>query len=101
MGSQFVPYFGMVLVGMILGAIFFGGLWLTVRQMTVSKRPGLLFVASIIFRSAAVLVGIWYCARDDALAIGCCLLGFVVVRLLATSGISVDDVKRPKQELHQ
>lgn len=101
MDGQLIQYTGMVVVGMVLGVIFFGGLWLTVRQMTVSKRPGLLFIASVILRSAAVLVGIWYSASDDALSIASCLLGFIAVRLLATTAGSPKKTDTSKREVHQ
>ena len=82
-------YGQMLVVGMILGAIFFGGLWITVRSATKVKRPGLLFMTSVIVRSAIVLAGIWYFAGGSAAAMATCLLGFVAFRLLATHGTAI------------
>lgn len=101
MNGPLIQYGVMLFVGMILGALFFGGLWMTVRQMTTSKRPGLLFMTSVIARSVMVLVGIWYFAADDAMAIACCLLGFIGIRLLATHGTAVFGTTFGKRELHQ
>lgn len=89
MEEPLVKYSAMVVVGMILGAVFFGGLWMTVRQMTVSRRPGLLFVASVAVRTSIVLVGIWYFAAGDAASMAACLAGFVGTRLLATHCVGV------------
>lgn len=86
MEEPLMKYGLMIVVGMVLGAIFFGGLWMTVRQMTTSQRPGLLFVSSVAIRTLIVLVGIWYFAAGDAISIGACLLGFIALRLLATHG---------------
>ncbi len=30
----------MIAAGMLLGAVFFGGLWMTVQQMQHTQRPG-------------------------------------------------------------
>ena len=89
MDEPLIKYGLMIVVGMVLGAIFFGGLWMTVRQMTTSKRPGLLFMTSVILRTAIVLSGIWYFAAGDPYSIAACLLGFIGLRLLATHGAAV------------
>ena len=86
MEEPFVKFSAMAAVGMILGVVFFGGLWMTVRQMTFSRRPGLLFVASVAVRTFIVLAGIWYFAAGDAASMAACLAGFVGLRLLATHG---------------
>ncbi len=89
MDEPLLKYGLMVVLGMLLGAIFFGGLWMTVRQMTTSKRPGLLFLTSVVLRTAIVLFGIWYCAAGNPYSIAACLLGFIGLRLRATHGAAV------------
>lgn len=89
MDEPFMKFGLLIVLGMVLGAIFFGGLWMTVRQMTTSKRPGLLFLTSVAVRTSIVLVAIWYFAAGDATSICACLLGFVALRLLATHGVAV------------
>lgn len=84
-----LKYGPMVVVGMVLGAVFFGGLWVTVRQIGNAKRPGLLFLTSVAVRSAIVLGGIGYFAAGDAISIAACMLGFVSMRVLSTQGISI------------
>lgn len=83
------PFFrlgGLIVFGMILGVIFFGGLWLTIRKMPTAKWPVLLFLCSLISRTFVVLAGIWYVAAGDATSIAACLLGFIALRFLATHG---------------
>ena len=72
-----------LLSGMLLGAFFFGGLWLTVRQLKTLRHPAVLFALSAMVRTAVVLFGIWSVAGHDAGAALFCLLGFVVVRSMA------------------
>lgn len=96
--DPFMKYGVMVVVGMLLGAIFFGGLWATVRHMPRSRNPGLLFLSSVILRSAIVLAGIWYFAAGDAGSIAACLLGFVALRLLATHGAGIFNAAAERRE---
>lgn len=100
MDGQLMQYGGMILLGMILGIIFFGGLWLTIRKMSTTTRPALLFMASVIVRSAVVLVAIWYFASHDAMSMALCLLGFIGIRLLATRNISRYGAVSGKRKIH-
>lgn len=104
MDEPLAKYALMIVVGMVLGAIFFGGLWMTVRQMTTSKRPAILFITSVLLRTAIVLAGIWHFAAGDPYSIAACLLGFIALRLLATHGASVfgntSDASPGRKEAH-
>ena len=44
--------------GVLLGVLFFGGLWWTVQRGLVSRRPALWFVGSFLLRTSVVLAGI-------------------------------------------
>ena len=46
-------------VGLVLGAVFFGGLWWTVRKGVASPRPALWFVGSMLLRTGVVLAGFY------------------------------------------
>ena len=46
--------------GVLLGAIFFGGLWLTVRKGVSSKQPALWFFGSLLLRMSIVLGGFYF-----------------------------------------
>jgi len=83
-------YTGMVFFGVVLGIVFFGGLWITVQKMATARQPAVLFLLSVIARMAIVLGGIWYVTRGAPGAVLACLAGFFVVRLLATSRVSMD-----------
>ena len=70
--------------GVVLGAVFFGGLWWTVQKGAVCQRPALLFLSSFLLRTSIALAGLYFVAGshwDRPLA---CLLGFVIARLTVT-----------------
>jgi F1F0 ATPase subunit 2 len=70
--------------GGILGAIFFGGLWWTVRKGVSSERPALWFVASVVLRSGIVLVGFYLVSSGDWRRLPACLVGFAMAQLVVT-----------------
>ncbi|MGH8094107.1 MAG: ATP synthase subunit I [Chthoniobacterales bacterium] len=72
------------LAGIALGAIFFGGLWWTVRNGLVSARPALWFFASFVLRTGIALAGIYFVAGGTWERLVACLLGFIIARLIVT-----------------
>jgi F1F0 ATPase subunit 2 len=68
--------------GVLLGAIFFGGLWWTVQNGVSSKRPALWFFGSLLLRTSIALVGFYFIARGHWERLLVCLLGFVIARLI-------------------
>lgn len=70
--------------GLVLGAIFFGGLWWTVRRGVSSGRPALWFVVSLVARASMVLGGMHVVAGGQWRRLLACLLGFAVARLGVT-----------------
>lgn len=67
--------------GMLLGAIFFGGLWWTVRMGVSSQWPALWFFGSLMLRLSIALLGFLIVGGDDWKRWLSCLLGFVMARL--------------------
>ena len=68
--------------GLMLGVIFFGGLWWTVRRGTASSRPAVWFVGSFVVRTVVVLAGGYLVASESWSRLLFCMLGFLVARLL-------------------
>ena len=66
--------------GVLLGVIFFGGLWWTVRKGSSSQQPALWFLCSLLLRTSTALVGFYLvgCGRWERLLV--CLFGFVMAR---------------------
>lgn len=70
--------------GVLLGGLFFGGLWWTVRKGIASKHPALWFFGSLLLRTCLVLLGFYFILGDNWKRLLAGLLGFVVARLIVT-----------------
>ena len=73
-----------LVTGVLLGAVFFGGLWWTVRQGISCKQPALLFFGSLFLRTCIALTGFYFIARGHWERLLLCLLGFIMARLIVT-----------------
>ena len=73
-----------LVTGVLLGAMFFGGLWWTVQKGVSSKRPALWFFGSLLLRTSIALAGFYFIARGHWERLLVCLLGFVIARLIVT-----------------
>ena len=69
-----------LLIGLLSGAIFFGGLWWTVRAGTVARNPAAWFAISLALRASLVIVGIYYVAADGWQALLLCTGGILIAR---------------------
>jgi F1F0 ATPase subunit 2 len=70
--------------GVALGAVFFGGLWWTVKKGASSSRPAILFLTSVVLRMAIVMIGFYLVSAAQWQRLLACLAGFVVARLAVT-----------------
>ncbi len=76
--------FGMAFtVGIGLGILFFGGLWLTVQRIPTASCPGLLALGSFWGRSAVCITGFYLVMDGDWARLLACFLGFLAARLVA------------------
>lgn len=80
--SDVISVLPALLVGMLLGGIFFGGLWLTVRKGLTSSRPALWFLGSFVVRTGAVLAGFLFVSNGSLEKILACLAGFLIARIV-------------------
>lgn len=71
-----------LLAGGMLGGVFFGGLWWTVRRAAVAQAPARWFLGSLVVRTAIVLAGFYVVGAGQPLRLGLCLLGFLVARTI-------------------
>jgi F1F0 ATPase subunit 2 len=72
------------LFGVLLGMLFFGALWLTIRRGLSSDAPGPWFFASLLLRMLLTLSGFYLVGHGDWRRLLACLLGFVLARIAAT-----------------
>jgi F1F0 ATPase subunit 2 len=73
-----------LVTGVLLGAIFFGGLWWTVQKCVSSNQPALWFFGSVLLRMSAVLAGFYFIAQGHWERLLVCLVGFVIARVIVT-----------------
>jgi F1F0 ATPase subunit 2 len=71
-----------LLVGGLLGAFFFGGLWWTVQKGVASERPALWFLGSLLLRTSVILAGFYSVAQGHWSRLVACLLGFLIARVV-------------------
>ncbi|MDP3468280.1 MAG: ATP synthase subunit I [Daejeonella sp.] len=68
--------------GIVLGTLFYGGLWLTVKRSISAKVPAIWLIAGFIIRVSITLIGFYYISRGNWMRLLICLLGFIVARVL-------------------
>jgi len=89
--------------GGALGAIFFGGLWWTVRKGASSQRPALWFFGSALLRMGIALSGFYLVAGGLWERLLACLLGFVMARFIVTwltRPVAENRIRRAREASH-
>ncbi len=80
--------------GIVLGTIFFGGLWFTVKKAVVAKIPALWVFGSFIFRVGIVLPGFYFIGAGNWQRLLVCLLGFIAARFIVIHITKAIDAKQ-------
>ena len=98
--SETVTLVSAAVAGLLLGGIFFGGLWWTVRKGVSAKRPALLFLVSLVLRTAVTVAGFYVVGDGHWQRLLACLLGFVIARFMVTrlAGPPVEHYDAPAKE---
>jgi F1F0 ATPase subunit 2 len=78
--TALVLLFGALAAGMVLGAVFFGGLWWTVSRSLTAGVPAVWFGLSALVRMAVVVSGLYCFARLGWPNLIACLCGLLVAR---------------------
>lgn len=89
-----IPLVLILLVGIGLGTVFFGGLWLTVRSARSSRYPAVIIVGSFWVRTAVVVAGFLWVTDGRWQNAIVCLVGFAVARMFFTRFVA-----RPESHL--
>ncbi len=86
--------------GALLGAIFFGGLWWTVRKGVARKHPAAWFLGSLLLRTGIALAGFYIVSDGHWERLLTCLLGFVSARFVVTrwAGAPLERDRSPANE---
>ncbi|HTA65431.1 MAG TPA: ATP synthase subunit I [Xanthomonadaceae bacterium] len=70
--------------GFVLGAVFFGGLWWTVRKALSSRHVALWLIGGGVLRMGIALAGFFLVADGHWERLLTCLLGFLAARVAVT-----------------
>lgn len=74
--------------GIVLGLFYFGGLWLTVRNLHLWRQPAVMSLLSFALRSSLALAGFWLLMAGQPLRLLFCLAGFFTVRVILTQRLA-------------
>jgi F1F0 ATPase subunit 2 len=68
--------------GGVLGGLFFGGLWWTVRRALASKHAALWFLSSLLLRTGITVGGFYFVSGGQWLRLLACVVGFTIARFI-------------------
>jgi len=71
-----------LIVGIILGLFYFGGLWFTVQNLNNRPHPFILLIASLFIRMAIVLTGLYLILQQGWIGLVMSLIGFITMRVV-------------------
>ncbi len=78
------PATGAFMAGIGLGLFYFGGLWFTVRRVTKTEKPALLFLGSFASRTLLSVLGFYWLAQAHWAYLLAGMAGFLMMRLILT-----------------
>ncbi|WP_231602897.1 ATP synthase subunit I [Neorhodopirellula pilleata] len=70
--------------GMLLGCVFFGGLWWTIRKCVATPYPARWMLGSALARMSITLAGFYFVSAGQLKPLLACLVGFIAARLIVT-----------------
>lgn len=82
MMNEIIKMVLVLMAGFILGVVFFGGLWFTVKNGVQSKKSTLIFAGSFLIRMAIILFSFYFMVQlgwENAVV---CLAGFLIARVV-------------------
>ncbi len=87
--------------GVLIGGMFYGGLWWTVRRSLSIKHLGAWILGSFMLRTCVALSGFYLVARDDWRALLSCFVGFLMARIGVTrlTRLTCTSIERPSHRL--
>ena len=70
--------------GAVLGVMFYGGLYWTIRRGIESKAPALWFSGSLLLRTVLAVIGFYAISGGDWRRLLACVPGFLLARVFVT-----------------
>lgn len=85
-----------LLVGVLLGAFFYGGLWWTIARSITLAQPAWLILGSFLLRTLVTVAGFYIALQGGWPSLVAALITFLATRIVVTRLICVSDKKRPR-----
>ncbi|MBE2202300.1 MAG: ATP synthase subunit I [Anaerolinea sp.] len=89
------------LVGILIGALYFSGLWYTVRQLPASRRPALLLIGSYVLRLALLVGAIYLLTGNHWSHLLSALTGVLLARTFLIRRWGPETVNRRRREVNR
>jgi F1F0 ATPase subunit 2 len=92
------------IAGSVLGILFFGGLWFTVKKAIAAKVPALWIFGSFFLRISIVLTGFYFISSGNWKRLLICVAGFIVARFFVihfTKSIDEKQIQLIKEVGHE
>lgn len=80
--NEIAQYVLILSASFVLGSLFFGGLWFTLKKLVTAKNPAWLIFGSFVVRTGIALLGFYYVAQFGWKAMLLALLGFIAARFM-------------------
>ena len=80
--NEISQLFGPFLAGLILGLVYFGGLWFTVKRTIANEHSHFWLLPSLFLRMAIVLLGFYFVSQGKLLNLLVCFCAFLLVRIV-------------------
>ena len=86
------------LIGLLLGILYFGGLYYSTKKFNKVKRPALFMILSFIIRMGILLIGFYYLAKIDYRNVLIGLVGVILVRVIMVLKVKESNSKSVQRE---
>ena len=72
------------MAGGLVGVMFFGGLWWTVKKGVSAEHPALWFLGSLLLRLSITVAGFYFASGGHWQRLLACLVGFITAQRVVT-----------------
>ncbi len=79
-----------MVIGMVFGTIYFGGLWFTVQRLPEMRRQAMWMIASTVLRLSILMAGLYLAFGNQWKELLFALLGIIIVRSIMLRKISAN-----------
>lgn len=84
--------------GVVLGCLYFGGLWLSVKKLKDVENKRRFLLLSWIFRSVLLCLGLYGLARYNAAALLCGAAGLLLTKVVIVRAVKrKTEIKKEKE----